>query len=82
MYGDQAHQKLESKKWLYTIVIIDQNTRLAYNLLVISLFENPDLVLAFPLTPKSHRGARSSITVVGQVNILVGLFDDDAAVRL
>lgn len=44
--------------------------------------EPPDLVLALPVTVSNDRGAGGGVTVVGQVNILVGVRDGDAAVQL
>ena len=42
--------------------------------------KQPDLVLTVRLAPKDNRSSGSGVTVVGQVNILVGASDEDAAV--
>ena len=57
-------------------------TRIHIPLRFISLLEPPDLVLATPTTPNSNGGTRSGVTVIGQVDILVRLLDEDAVTRL
>ena len=47
----------------------------------LNLLKLPDLVLAFPLSPKGNGGAGSGVTVVGQINVLVGLLNEDAAIH-
>ena len=46
-----------------------------------NLLELPDLVLTTPFTQQSNGGTEDDTTLVG-VNVLVGLLDDDAAIRL
>lgn len=64
------------QNWLY-IVVIDQNTHASPNYL---LFESPDLVIGGPPTPKFNRGTISGVTVVGQVNVQVRIFELNAAI--
>ena len=40
---------------------------------ILSLFEAPDLVFARPLTPDGHRGTWCGITVVGEIDVEVGV---------
>jgi hypothetical protein len=43
--------------------------------------KQPDLVLAVRLAPEDNRSSGSGVTMVGQVNILVGASDEDAVVQ-
>ena len=41
----------------------------------------PDLILASPFTPESNRSTIGSVTVVGQVDVYVGVVDEDTVIR-
>ena len=45
---------------------------------ILSLFEAPDLIFAPPLTPDGDGGARCSIAMVGEIDVEVGLVNENA----
>ena len=44
----------------------------------LSLLETPDLVFALPLTPDGYGGARGRIAAVGEIDVKLGVVDENA----